>query len=103
MCISSVRSQAIELRMDHLTRVARARLSERETVPVAQMAPGCKATRMAGFDNPPATWTARFASEGYVFGEEPNAFLKMQAHCLEPGGSVLCVADGEGRNSVWLA
>lgn len=58
---------------------------------------------MAGFDNPLATWTARFASEGYLFGEEPNAFLTMQAHRLEPGSSVLCVADGEGRNSVWLA
>jgi SAM-dependent methyltransferase len=58
---------------------------------------------MAGFDNPLATWNARFAREDFLFGEEPNAFLRAQAHWLRPGGSVLCVADGEGRNSVWLA
>jgi SAM-dependent methyltransferase len=58
---------------------------------------------MAGFDNPLETWNARFAREDFLFGEEPNAFLRTQAHCLRPGGSVLCVADGEGRNSVWLA
>ena len=58
---------------------------------------------MAGFDNPLETWNARFAREDFLFGEEPNAFLRTQAHRLQPGGSVLCVADGEGRNSVWLA
>jgi hypothetical protein len=58
---------------------------------------------MAGFDNPLATWNARFDREEYLFGEEPNAFLKSQAHRLEGAASVLCVADGEGRNSVWLA
>jgi SAM-dependent methyltransferase len=58
---------------------------------------------MAGFDNPLETWNARFAREDFLFGEEPNAFLRAQAHRLQPGGSVLCVADGEGRNSVWLA
>lgn len=58
---------------------------------------------MAGFDSPLETWNARFAREDYLFGEEPNAFVRAQAHWLPPGGSVLCVADGEGRNSVWLA
>jgi SAM-dependent methyltransferase len=58
---------------------------------------------MAGFDNPLETWNARFARDDFLFGEEPNAFLRKQAHWLKPGGSVLCVADGEGRNSVWLA
>jgi SAM-dependent methyltransferase len=58
---------------------------------------------MAGFDNPLETWNARFAREGFLFGEEPNAFLRTQAHWLRPGDSVLCIADGEGRNSVWLA
>jgi SAM-dependent methyltransferase len=58
---------------------------------------------MAGFDNPLETWNARFAGEDFLFGEEPNTFLRTQAHWLRPGGSVLCVADGEGRNSVWLA
>jgi SAM-dependent methyltransferase len=58
---------------------------------------------MAGFDNPLETWNARFAREDFLFGEEPNAFLRTQAHWLRAGDSVLCVADGEGRNSVWLA
>jgi len=38
-----------------------------------------------------------------LFGEEPNVFLRNQAHWLRNGDSVLCVADGAGRNSVWLA
>lgn len=48
-------------------------------------------------------WEERFSSEGYVFGTEPNAFLTSQAHLLHPGASVLAVADGEGRNGVWMA
>jgi 2-polyprenyl-3-methyl-5-hydroxy-6-metoxy-1,4-benzoquinol methylase len=60
-------------------------------------------TIMAGFDNPRETWNTRYAIADYLFGEAPNAFLRRQAHWLPRGGSVLCVADGEGRNSVWLA
>ncbi len=48
-------------------------------------------------------WNQRFADEGYVFGREPNEYLRANAPLLPPGGRVLCVADGEGRNSVWLA
>jgi len=48
-------------------------------------------------------WQTRFGTPGYLFGTEPNAFLKSQAHRLRPGGSALSVADGEGRNGVWLA
>jgi SAM-dependent methyltransferase len=48
-------------------------------------------------------WDARFMAEGYHFGTEPNAFLASQAQLLRPGMSALCVADGEGRNGVWLA
>jgi SAM-dependent methyltransferase len=48
-------------------------------------------------------WNERFLQEGYHFGTEPNAFLASQAARLHPGLSALCVADGEGRNSVWLA
>ena len=55
------------------------------------------------FDNPLQTWTARFARDDFLFGEEPNAFLRREAHRLGRDDSVLCVADGEGRNSVWLA
>ncbi|MDH4190389.1 MAG: class I SAM-dependent methyltransferase [Betaproteobacteria bacterium] len=48
-------------------------------------------------------WNSRFAGEAYHFGTEPNTFLAGQAKRLRPGMSALCVADGEGRNSVWLA
>ncbi len=48
-------------------------------------------------------WDARYAGEDYVFGEAPNAFLVSQAGRLEPGWAALAVADGEGRNGVWLA
>ena len=48
-------------------------------------------------------WESRFSQEGYLFGTAPNAFLKAQAHHLRPGLDVLSVADGDGRNGVWLA
>ncbi len=48
-------------------------------------------------------WNKRFAGEQYLFGREPNEFLRAKAGQLRAGGRVLCVADGEGRNSVWLA
>src|SRR3984885_4079705 len=48
-------------------------------------------------------WETRFRGSAYIFGEEPNAFLKSKAHLLRSGQSALSVADGEGRNGVWLA
>jgi SAM-dependent methyltransferase len=48
-------------------------------------------------------WNGRYAAKDYVFGTRPNAFLAAQAHRLKPGMTALSVADGEGRNSVWLA
>jgi SAM-dependent methyltransferase len=48
-------------------------------------------------------WQARFAAPGYLFGTEPNAFLKGHAHLLQKGQRALAVADGEGRNGVFLA
>ncbi|MGQ7792460.1 SAM-dependent methyltransferase [Faunimonas sp. B44] len=48
-------------------------------------------------------WDERYAGEDYLFGTEPNAFLKAQAHRLRPGQRALAVADGEGRNGVWMA
>jgi SAM-dependent methyltransferase len=48
-------------------------------------------------------WETRFSAPGYAFGKEPNAFLKAQADRLPRGGAALSVADGEGRNGVWLA
>ena len=48
-------------------------------------------------------WDQRYARDEYLFGVEPNAFLARQANRLPSGGRALAVADGEGRNGVWLA
>lgn len=47
-------------------------------------------------------WNSRFDIDDYVFGEAPNAFLRTHAPAHNVGRA-LCVADGEGRNGVWLA
>lgn len=56
-----------------------------------------------GFDDPAGSWNRRFAQHDFLFGTEPNAWLRQHAGLWLPGQRVLCVADGEGRNSVWLA
>jgi len=48
-------------------------------------------------------WEARFASEEFRFGKEPNEFLVSCKPLLPKRGKALAVADGEGRNGVWLA
>ena len=52
-----------------------------------------------------AFWSARYrdAGDDYLFGTAPNKFLASQAAHFGEGVSVLSVADGEGRNAVWLA
>jgi SAM-dependent methyltransferase len=57
---------------------------------------------MTHFNDALARWNQRFAARDYVFGEESNAYLREHSHLLRPG-LTLAVADGEGRNSVWLA
>lgn len=52
---------------------------------------------------PPPDWDARLSGDGFLFGTAPNAFLVTCRDLIPPGGRVLCVADGEGRNSTWLA
>lgn len=55
-------------------------------------------------DNPELDrWNDRFAKSGYHFGTAPNTFLASQASRLVRGMRALSIADGEGRNSVWLA
>lgn len=48
-------------------------------------------------------WNQRYIGDDYLFGKEPNAFLASQQARFQPGMQVLAVADGEGRNGVWLA
>jgi SAM-dependent methyltransferase len=50
-----------------------------------------------------ARWEERFSVPDYLFGKEPNYFLTSCAPLLPARGKVLAIADGEGRNGVWLA
>jgi len=46
-------------------------------------------------------WNQRYAVEKYIYGTEPNSFLAEHAEKLT--GPVLSLAEGEGRNAVFLA
>ncbi len=48
-------------------------------------------------------WNERYAGDDYLFGTEPADFLKRAQPWLKSGETALSIADGEGRNSVWLA
>jgi len=47
-------------------------------------------------------WDQRYATEEFAYGTEPNDFLHENVGDL-PSGKILCLAEGEGRNAVWLA
>lgn len=47
-------------------------------------------------------WDQRYSSDEYVYGKQPNDFLLSVIDKI-PKGKVLCLAEGEGRNSVYLA
>ncbi len=54
-------------------------------------------------ESPGARWEARYgATDEYVYGTDPNEFLAASVGEI-PAGDVLCIADGEGRNGVFLA
>lgn len=47
-------------------------------------------------------WNERFSESGFAYGTDPNDFLVSVADQI-PRGKVLCLAEGEGRNAVYLA
>ena len=47
-------------------------------------------------------WDQRYTTETYIYGTDPNRFLSDNVGTL-PKGKVLCLAEGEGRNAVYLA
>lgn len=47
-------------------------------------------------------WDQRYSEKEYVYGTDANDFLREYAVSLPPG-KALCLAEGEGRNAVWLA
>jgi hypothetical protein len=46
-------------------------------------------------------WDERYSIDDYVYGTDPNTFLVEHAGLLQ--GPVLSLAEGEGRNAVFLA
>ena len=49
-------------------------------------------------------WDQRYGEPGYAYGTAPNDFLAAHAaRYLPVAGEVLCLAEGEGRNAVFLA
>ena len=48
-------------------------------------------------------WNEKYNNEQFVYGTAPNDFLRDNAHRFSPEGKILCIAEGEGRNAVWLA
>jgi SAM-dependent methyltransferase len=51
----------------------------------------------------PKFWDDRFSASGYLYGTEPSDFLAERFSVLPAGGDILCLAEGEGRNGVFLA
>ena len=52
--------------------------------------------------DPKAMWEERYGGDDYLYGTDPNEFFRDQVVDL-PAGDALCLADGEGRNGVFLA
>jgi SAM-dependent methyltransferase len=47
-------------------------------------------------------WDERYSAEEYAYGTTPNGFLVEKVNCI-PKGKILSLAEGEGRNAVFLA
>lgn len=48
-------------------------------------------------------WDDRYNIAEYYYGTEPNDFLRANVQLIRPEGKILCLAEGEGRNAVYLA
>ncbi len=48
-------------------------------------------------------WDQKYNEAGFAYGTTPNDFLKSEYFRIPKGGRVLCLAEGEGRNAVFLA
>ncbi len=68
---------------------------------------GCKfitSKRLKKMNDAEKFWNERFSTDEFIFGREPNKYLKIKSDLyLRKQGRILSIADGEGRNSVWLA
>jgi SAM-dependent methyltransferase len=48
-------------------------------------------------------WDEKYDRSDYFYGTEPNTFLAENGALFRPGQKILCLGEGEGRNSVFLA
>lgn len=48
-------------------------------------------------------WDERYNEPGYAYGKEANDFLKSVTDQIKPNSKILCIAEGEGRNALYLA
>lgn len=48
-------------------------------------------------------WDQRYSEDEFAYGTQPNDFLKAEYARIPKGGKVLCLAEGQGRNAVFLA
>lgn len=53
--------------------------------------------------SPQKMWDERFGQAEPIYGEQPNAYLRVQVHRLSPRSKILVPGDGYGRNGIWLA
>lgn len=48
-------------------------------------------------------WDNSFSDKDYVYGEEPNEFIKEMSTRISEHTKVACFAEGEGRNAIYIA
>jgi 2-polyprenyl-3-methyl-5-hydroxy-6-metoxy-1,4-benzoquinol methylase len=48
-------------------------------------------------------WNERYKAEEYAYGIKPNEFLEKNSSLIQAKSNILCLAEGEGRNAVFLA
>jgi SAM-dependent methyltransferase len=48
-------------------------------------------------------WNGKFSREGYLYGTQPNQFIKNSYSNFKKSQKVLCLGEGEGRNAIFLA
>lgn len=48
-------------------------------------------------------WDRRYSETEFVYGKNPNDFLKVEYSRIPQSGRILCLAEGQGRNAIFLA
>jgi len=59
----------------------------------------CSLSHTTGRQN---MWDQRYSEKGFAYGTCPNDFLVEAATFLPPRAKILCLAEGEGRNALYL-